>query len=54
MQKIRETFMVVLLLLFLSTLGFGQEMRVTETILPNGLKVLLKEEHKSPVVTFQF
>ena len=53
MQKIRETFMVVLLLLFLSTLGFGQEMRVTETILPNGLKVLLKEEHKSPVVTFQ-
>ena len=45
--------MVVLLLLFLSTLGFGQEMRVTETILPNGLKVLLKEEHKSPVVTFQ-
>ncbi len=45
--------MVVLLLLFLSTFGFGQEMKVTETVLPNGLKVLLKEEHKSPVVTFQ-
>jgi zinc protease len=45
--------MVVLLLLFLSNPGFGQEMKVTETILPNGLKVLLKEEHKSPVVTFQ-
>jgi zinc protease len=45
--------MVVLLLLFLSTMGFGQEMKVTETSLPNGLKVLLKEEHKSPVVTFQ-
>jgi zinc protease len=45
--------MVVLLLLFLSTMGFGQEMKVTETVLPNGLKVLLKEEHKSPVVTFQ-
>jgi zinc protease len=53
MQQIRETLMVVLLLLFLSTQGFGQEMKVTETILPNGLKVLLKEEHKSPVVTFQ-
>jgi zinc protease len=44
---------MVVLLLFLSTLGFGQEMKVTETVLPNGLKVLLKEEHKSPVVTFQ-
>jgi zinc protease len=53
MQQIRETLMVVLLLLFLSNLGFGQEMKVTETVLPNGLKVLLKEEHKSPVVTFQ-
>jgi zinc protease len=28
-------------------------MKVTEKILPNGLKVLLKEEHKAPVVTFQ-
>jgi len=45
--------MVVLLLLFLSNQGFGQEMKVTETVLPNGLKILLKEEHKSPVVTFQ-
>ncbi len=26
---------------------------MTEKVLPNGLKVLLKEEHKSPVVTFQ-
>ena len=52
MLRIKETLMVVLLL-FLSTPGFGQEMKVTETILPNGLKVLLKEEHKSPVVTFQ-
>ena len=45
--------MVALLLLFMSTLGFGQEMNVSETVLPNGLKVLLKEDHKSPVVTFQ-
>jgi zinc protease len=28
-------------------------MKVTEKVLPNGLKVLLKEEHKAPVVTFQ-
>jgi len=45
--------MVVLLVLFLTTLGFGQEMKVAETVLPNGMKVLLKEDHKSPVVTFQ-
>ncbi len=53
MRYIRGGSMVVLLLLFLSTFGFGQEMKVTETVLPNGLKVLLKEEHKSPIVTFQ-
>jgi zinc protease len=53
MKRSKESFMVVLLLLFFSTLGFGQEMKVSETVLPNGLKVLLKEEHKSPVVTFQ-
>jgi len=37
---------------FVST-SFGQTMNVTEKVLPNGLKVLLKEEHKAPVVTFQ-
>jgi len=42
-----------LLAFFLSTSTFGQTMNVTETVLPNGLKVLLKEEHKAPVVTFQ-
>jgi zinc protease len=31
----------------------AQDLKVTETVLPNGLKVLLKEQHKSPVVTFQ-
>ena len=31
----------------------AQVLNVTEKVLPNGLKVLLKEEHKSPVVTFQ-
>ena len=29
------------------------DLNVTEKVLPNGLKVLLKEEHKAPVVTFQ-
>lgn len=28
-------------------------MNVTETVLTNGLKILLKEDHKAPVVTFQ-
>jgi zinc protease len=40
-------------LLLFSTAGFSREMNVTEKVLPNGLKVLLKEEHKAPVVTFQ-
>lgn len=31
----------------------AQDLKVTEKVLPNGLKVLLKEEHKAPVVTFQ-
>ena len=53
MKHCRGFSLVVLFLLFLTTPGFGQDMMVTETILPNGLKVLLKEEHKSPVVTFQ-
>ncbi len=42
-----------LLLISFSSVSFGQAMNVTEKILPNGLKVLLKEEHKAPVVTFQ-
>ncbi len=32
---------------------FGNDMHVAEKVLPNGLKVLLKEVHKAPVVTFQ-
>ena len=38
---------------FVATTGFAQTMNVTEKVLPNGLKVLLKEERKAPVVTFQ-
>jgi zinc protease len=44
--------LVATLAAFAST-SFGQTMNVTEKVLPNGLKVLLKEEHKAPVVTFQ-
>ena len=48
-----KIFITVLLLLFTAMPVFSQDLKVTETVLPNGLKVLLKEEHKAPVVTFQ-
>jgi len=45
----------VVLIAMLTCIGTAsaQDLKVQETVLPNGLKVLLKEEHKSPVVTFQ-
>jgi zinc protease len=43
----------ILMGLLLTSPAFGQTMNITEKVLPNGLKVLLKEEHKAPVVTFQ-
>ncbi len=43
----------VVVIIFVSTVSFGQPLKVTEKVLPNGLKVLLKEDHKAPVVTFQ-
>jgi len=43
----------ILMALLMTSSSFAQTMNVTEKILPNGLKVLLKEEHKAPVVTFQ-
>jgi zinc protease len=39
--------------LLIAAPAVAQDLKVTEKILPNGLKVLLKEEHKAPVVTFQ-
>ncbi len=52
MSKVR--FLIVLCFLVVgATVASGQDLKVTEKVLPNGLKVLLKEEHKSPVVTFQ-
>ena len=47
------TMTVMVLLALSASAALGRDMQVTETVLPNGLKVLLKEEHKSPVVTFQ-
>ncbi len=45
--------MAVLLSLFIASFAAAQDIRVTEKVLRNGLKVLLREEHKAPVVTFQ-
>jgi zinc protease len=45
--------MVVATVAAFASTSFGQAMNVTEKVLPNGLKVLLREEHKAPVVTFQ-
>ena len=44
---------VVFAMLFAAAPAVAQDLKVTEKILPNGLKVLLKEEHKAPVITFQ-
>ncbi len=44
---------VFLLVCFAASISSAQNLNVTEKVLPNGLKVLLKEEHKAPVVTFQ-
>ncbi|HEX9021453.1 MAG TPA: pitrilysin family protein [Nitrospirota bacterium] len=52
MRIIRITIAMIALAIF-SPASYGQDLKVTEKVLPNGLKVLLKEEHKAPVVTFQ-
>ena len=46
-------FAVFLIVSFAAAVSFAQDLKVIEKVLPNGLKVLLKEEHKAPVVTFQ-
>jgi zinc protease len=53
MKCITSFFVICGSIFLLAATGFSQEMNVTETVLSNGLKVLLKEEHKAPVVTFQ-
>ncbi len=49
----RTILITALLSLFITTPVFSQDLKVTEKVLPNGLKVLLKEVHKAPVATFQ-
>jgi zinc protease len=39
--------------LFISIAEAGLRDRVFETVLPNGLKVILLEDHKAPLITFQ-
>ncbi len=46
-------FLVFLLVLALSKSEAGLRENVYETVLPNGLKVILLENHKTPLVTFQ-
>ncbi len=53
MSLIRMLFMVALIVAALATNSISQDLKVTEKVLPNGLKVLLKEMHKAPVATFQ-
>ncbi len=49
-----KKIVLCILIICLSGLpAFSQDLKVTEKVLPNGLKVLLKEERKAPVVTFQ-
>jgi zinc protease len=57
-QKARLSVSIILFLLlsfslFLPLSEAGLKETVFETILPNGLKVLLLENHKAPLVTFQ-
>jgi zinc protease len=57
MRRATKLFLTSVLAVVLSVapaaIGFAQDLKVTEKVLPNGLKVLLKEDHASPVVTFQ-
>jgi zinc protease len=49
----KSVIFAVVTAFFVATSAFAQSMNVTEKVLPNGLKVLLKEDRKAPVVTFQ-
>ncbi len=49
-RAIRLTFILILILLAQAV--FAAEAQVKETVLPNGLKVLTKEVHAAPVVSF--
>lgn len=53
MKTCCKVSIIALLALVAAAPAFSQDLKVTEKVLPNGLKVLLREDHKSPVVTFQ-
>jgi zinc protease len=53
MKSIVRVFILVAAAASFAATSFAQDMHVTEKVLSNGLTVLLKEEHKAPVVTFQ-
>jgi zinc protease len=53
MSNSRKILVTVLFLLATASPVFSQDLKVIEKVLPNGLKVLLKEVHKAPVATFQ-
>ena len=53
MRTVKTLILVGLLTLAVVTMSFSHDLKVTEKVLPNGLKVLLMENHKSPVVTIQ-
>ncbi len=53
MRCLLRIFLVLLVVCFTASVSFAQDLKVIEKVLPNGLKVLLKEEHKAPVITFQ-
>ena len=52
-MRILRNIVALLFILGAAVPVHAQDLKVTEKVLPNGLKVLLKEDHKSPVVTFQ-
>lgn len=53
MRLLNRIVATTLLVVLTAVPVLAQDLNVTEKVLPNGLKVLLKEEHKAPVVTFQ-
>src|SRR5215813_2125583 len=53
-QTIRPAFVIVLLLVFVAGGASAQNAeRVLAATLDNGLRVLLQEDHRSPIVSFQ-
>jgi zinc protease len=52
-SKHRVFLSLLLFFLLVSPSEAGLLERASETVLPNGLKVILLEDHKAPLVTFQ-